>query len=427
MTINFKRLCFYVSFLLIAQTADGIAVEIGGTNFTVGSWQGSAYIDDQTKTFSHCMGSGGYLNGTGVFVSQAKDAVWTLAFMNDQWSLPVGQTKSVYLNFDNKGWKEYQGLAFEANFLVLDMGISGAGFSGLFRKARIMQLRFDDLSYNFDLSNTSKLLDQISACVRLHSPRATTAEKTAQPPAASEYPPPIIVAEAPAEKSAAAQEVGPQSELDQTPSTGTGIIISSQGEILTNNHVVKGCTSLSYVREGELARSVNVLRMDEANDLAVLKADVRYDESNVGSFRAGKSLRAGEEIVVYGFPLTGLLSQSGNVVSGNVSSLAGIGDDARYYQITAPVQPGNSGGPLLDYAGNVVGVVNSQLDAIETLKLAGSIPQNVNFAIKSNIAMNFLDTHGVDYNTAGDSAGMKIVDVAQKAKRFTVNIVCYRK
>ena len=120
-------------------------------------------------------------------------------------------------------------------------------------------------------------------------------------------------------------------------------------------------------------------------------------------------------------------SQSGNVVSGNVSSLAGIGDDARYYQITAPVQPGNSGGPLLDYAGNVVGVVNSQLDAIETLKLAGSIPQNVNFAIKSNIAINFLDTHGVDYGTAGDSTGMKLVDVAQKAKRFTVNIVCYRK
>ena len=74
-----------------------------------------------------------------------------------------------------------------------------------------------------------------------------------------------------------------------------------------------------------------------------------------------------------------------------------MGDDARMIQISAPVQPGNSGGPLLDSSGRVIGVVNSKLNEIAYAKATGDLPQNVNFAIKANVAMNFLDAHSVPY------------------------------
>jgi S1-C subfamily serine protease len=99
------------------------------------------------------------------------------------------------------------------------------------------------------------------------------------------------------------------------------------------------------------------------------------------------SARLGEEIVVYGFPLAGLLASSGNVTTGNITALAGLGDDIRFLQISAPVQPGNSGGPVLDRNGNIVGIVVSKLDAIKTAIATQDIPQNVNFAIKLRVAV----------------------------------------
>src|SRR4029079_10829288 len=93
-------------------------------------------------------------------------------------------------------------------------------------------------------------------------------------------------------------------------------------------------------------------------------------------------VRAGEAIAVYGFPLAGVLSSTGNVVSGNVTALTGLGDDVRYFQISAPIQPGNSGGPLMDYSGLVVGIVNAKLNDLAFAKTTGDLPQNVNFAIK---------------------------------------------
>ena len=100
-------------------------------------------------------------------------------------------------------------------------------------------------------------------------------------------------------------------------------------------------------------------------------------------------------VVAVGFPLPGLLASEANVTTGIVSALAGIGDDTRFLQMTVPVQPGNSGGPLLDLEGRVVGVVVGKLDAVKVASVTGDIPQNVNFAIKAGVLRSFLDASAV--------------------------------
>ena len=83
--------------------------------------------------------------------------------------------------------------------------------------------------------------------------------------------------------------------------------------------------------------------------------------------------------------MSGLLATSANLTVGNVSALTGLGDDSRYLQISAPVQPGNSGGPLLDASGHVAGIVTGKLDAVLAARFFGDIPQNVNFALKADV------------------------------------------
>lgn len=90
----------------------------------------------------------------------------------------------------------------------------------------------------------------------------------------------------------------------------------------------------------------------------------------------------GDDLLVFGYPLLGILSTSGNLTRGYLTAMTGLRDDERYMQISAPVQPGNSGGPVLDMGGDVIGVVTYKLDALMTMKAIGDLPQNVNFALK---------------------------------------------
>jgi S1-C subfamily serine protease len=132
-------------------------------------------------------------------------------------------------------------------------------------------------------------------------------------------------------------------------SSGSGVVINAKGEVLTNAHVVENCQSIT-VRLAPGNSEVGVLvASDEKNDLALVRLkDNRNPPSSVAVFREGAPVRPGDTIVALGYPLSGLLSSDANVSVGNVSALAGLRDDSRYLQISAPVQPGNSGGPLLD-------------------------------------------------------------------------------
>jgi hypothetical protein len=136
------------------------------------------------------------------------------------------------------------------------------------------------------------------------------------------------------------------------------------------------------------------------------------------------AVRLGESVVAFGFPLAGSLSLEGNVTTGNVSALAGLRDDPAYVQVTAPVQPGNSGGPLLDDAGNVIGVITAKLDAISIAKRTGDIPQNVNFAVKANVLESFLQRHAVTYAKQVTDRRLSVADIAESAKAASVRVEC---
>jgi tetratricopeptide (TPR) repeat protein len=115
-----------------------------------------------------------------------------------------------------------------------------------------------------------------------------------------------------------------------------------------------------------------------------------------------------------------------NVSVGNVSALAGIADDSRYFQISAPVQPGNSGGPLLDGSGRLVGIVTAKLNALRMARFTGDIPENVNFAIKAEVARTFLDSKHISYQTARSDQQLSPADIGDLGRPFTVHIECER-
>jgi len=199
---------------------------------------------------------------------------------------------------------------------------------------------------------------------------------------------------------------------------GTAFFVSSDGQLLTNDHVVSNCTSVT-LGTGEKAQIVS---RNPKNDLALLKIGNKAE--HFASFRAGVPARLGETVMTFGFPFPGTLSTGGVATSGIVSSLAGLHDDPRTLQFSAAVQPGNSGGPLLDGSGHVIGVVEAKLDALEMVKESGSIPENVGFAIQWAQIRAFLESEGVSPARDTSNSPLPSSEVARIAKQITVAVDC---
>ena len=205
-------------------------------------------------------------------------------------------------------------------------------------------------------------------------------------------------------------------------SRGSGVVIGSQGEILTNAHVVRECTNVTVRPPSGGSFTAHVIASDDKNDLAAVSGLSSLSARAV--FRDGAPVRAGESVVAMGFPLSGLLAATANLSTGIVSALAGLRNDQRYLQISAPVQPGNSGGPLLDASGHLIGVVSAKLNAALVAKYTGDIPQNVNFALKAEVARAFLDSKAIAYRTARSDQNLSAADVGDIARPFTVQLEC---
>lgn len=205
-------------------------------------------------------------------------------------------------------------------------------------------------------------------------------------------------------------------EEERSGGSGTGFLVSVNGEFLTNSHVVSGCSSVSI--DGVAA---TVVAQDAAFDLALLRV-TPAPEALPAQF-SEKPARLNSDVTVIGYPLLGLLGGV-NVTRGSVTSLKGMGGDGVQMQISAPVQPGNSGGPVVNAAGQVVGVVVSKLDAQVVADAIGDIPQNVNFAIRSEIAKLFLYQNGVEPIEAVETAALPPEDLAELAQSFTRLITC---
>ncbi len=154
------------------------------------------------------------------------------------------------------------------------------------------------------------------------------------------------------------------------------------------------------------------MRADSANDLALLKV--------VGSFRAlplasSRLVKLGEPVLTIGFPNPGVQGLEPKLTKGEISGLAGLRDDPRQFQVSVPVQPGNSGGPLVNAAGNVVGIVTSVLMEVRSQPTGQPQPQNVNYAVKSDLALAMMRSlpnvanrlkapYGLDRPKAGDDS-----------------------
>ena len=197
-------------------------------------------------------------------------------------------------------------------------------------------------------------------------------------------------------------------------SSGTGFYIS-ENHILTNAHVVDSCDELRtpYHR-------VKVIAVDKEIDLALLFDP--HGNPNPATFRS-YPVDFGEEVAVFGYPLSDILSYVGNGTSGIISGLKSImlaSQPDNHFQHTAPTQNGNSGGPVLDAAGNVVGVVVSSLnpDVVRN--------QNVKFAIKFNVIENFLEKNSITNYKDPIPVLAKDVDLKEmyvKAEKFTVPVL----
>jgi S1-C subfamily serine protease len=211
---------------------------------------------------------------------------------------------------------------------------------------------------------------------------------------------------------------------DETSTVGSGFVVSAAGMVLTNAHVVSGCEAIRVTTARGERRTASLAAADPQSDLALLSSSGGF--SSVAAFRAGRPLRLAEEIVALGYPLHGLLASGVNVSTGTVSALAGIANDSAKVQISAPVQPGNSGGPVLDLSGALVGIVVAKLDAIKMAKAIGDIPQNVNFAIKADVARLFLEAQGVSLQSAPAGPPRKKEDVAAMGREFTVLVECLK-
>lgn len=379
----------------------------------VGNWNGGAYTDDSTGAFSHCAASGNFLNGVTLFISQNAQRTWTIGFASPTWNLPEGQSIPIQLTFDGQSQFQVFGSATHEKLIV---AILPSPAVNALRKSSLMVAAGSQRTVNFDLPLVSKLIPTIANCVDRMKANGVAAAgdfSIALPK------PPVAPAAAKSNATVAEIASGPEKLINVT---GTGFVISGNGHIVTNNHVIGECVGDVHGNlVGQSAATLRIVATDETNDLALLQA--------TGSFKDVATIRAipvhsGDAIIAIGFPFHGLLTSDLTVTTGIISSLAGILNDTRFLQISAPVQPGNSGGPLLDTSGTIVGVVAEKLNALKVAKATGDIPENINFAIKTGALRDFLDNSVVRYQISEPASERKTADIASAARAYTMLITC---
>jgi TonB family protein len=182
----------------------------------------------------------------------------------------------------------------------------------------------------------------------------------------------------------------PATTTRTTISTGTGFVVSEEGLLLTAYHVVEAATSLQVKCPGLDAQPVSVSAKSPTVDLAVLRVRGTPRFKEYLPLAAGASGSIGERVFTVGYPVPGILGLDPKYTEGTISSMAGLQGDATFFQISVPVQPGNSGGPLVDDSGTVIGVIVSGAAAAAFMKQTGALPQNINWAVKATNAVSLL-------------------------------------
>ena len=175
--------------------------------------------------------------------------------------------------------------------------------------------------------------------------------------------------------------------------SGTGFYVSGQGHIITNHHVIDGCKDMKVHSKGKVLETIKIAD-DARNDLALLK--VSQSPSHVFAL-SDQSPFSLQEVIVAGFPFGDRVSSTLKFTQGIVSSIAGLSNDYSQIQIDAALQPGNSGGPIMDEFGNIVAVAVAKLSLKKILKDYGVVPENTNFGVKASAVRNLMEGNGVSF------------------------------
>jgi len=210
---------------------------------------------------------------------------------------------------------------------------------------------------------------------------------------------------------------------ESSKSYGTGWVVSGS-YVVTNHHVIAGKEKFTLLRtDGEVV-SATVIMRDKINDLALLKVN--------GSSKMPRALRLasmpariGERVFTVGYPHPAMMGTKPKLTDGTVSAATGVSDDPRTYQISVPLQAGNSGGPLLNMDGEVVGIVTSKLSAAKVFKWTGDMPQNVNYAVKSPYLSVLLSTapRGKKGRAVSIKENASLADLVESVKDSVVMVI----
>lgn len=386
----------------------------------VGSWAGGAYTSETTGAFSHCAAAEASGSGGTLTLTESTDRLWQVGFADPSLNMPKGEASPFDVTFDGQAPFHVVGAATTATLVTA--ALPEPAMRQL-RKSHVMVLRGTNHSFQFSLGAADNLVAAIENCVTRMSASpgvagdfSIVAKKTAAAGNPAVARPTSTAAEAPALR-------GGKPALVNV--SGTGFLISKEGHIVTNNHVIKDCVGdVQGNFVGQPAKKLRIVATDGINDLALLQAKGAKKTFKEPATIRNTPVQSGDAVVAIGFPFHGLLTSDFTVTTGIVNSLSGILNDTRFLQISAPVQPGNSGGPLLDMSGHVVGVVSSKLNALKFAKATGDIPENINFALKTGTVRDFLDNSVVPYGTEQSQEDLKAADIASAARSYIMLITC---
>jgi S1-C subfamily serine protease len=381
----------------------------------VGAWSGGAYTNDGTGAFSHCAAATSYQSGISVILGQNADSSWLLGFANQNFHMTSGETFPIDVTFDGQSEVRLFGTALSP---ILVSAVLPPNAAQLLRKSSLMVAMAKGATFQFNLTSTGPLLPVLANCVvKIKSGGMANAGDFSAPTPKQPAVKPVVAA-APAPSGASPSK--PEKTVNQS---GTGFVISANGHIVTNYHVIDGCVGDIHGNlSGEQPIALRLVSGDETNDLALLQG-AGSSFKDVATIRE-KAIHPGDAVTAIGYPYHGMLTSDFTVTTGIVSSLSGVLNDTRFLQISAAVQPGNSGGPLLDSDGNVVGIVAAKLNALKFARATGNIPENINFAIKTGMLRDFLDNSVVAYQTSAAKSDLKTADIAHNARAYTLLISC---
>ena len=204
--------------------------------------------------------------------------------------------------------------------------------------------------------------------------------------------------------------------------SGTGFAVSGNGDVVTNHHVVKGCDTIKTTVNNRLI-SLSLVNVDTQNDIALLNSQSIHLPALPFENSAIYPL---QDVIAAGYPLIQQLGTSLKFTKGVISSLSGMGKRHSEFQLDAAIQPGNSGGPVVDTeTGNVLGMAVAKLAVSQKQIEKGFIPEGTNFAIKASVIRSFLEANNVQFKT-GDTLSRKRQELARDLTRSVLLLSCWK-